>query len=641
MEPAREALYEVLRLREQKFRLAFDNAPMGMALVGADLRLLRVNKAICDALGYSEEELLNRSTIEISHPDDGAKDVELARQLFRGEIPSYKTEKRFISKDKKIVWMDITALVVRGRDGEVFYGLALVENITDRKKAEDALKESERRYRAFFELTSVGAGQLDPVSERYISVNDAFCTLTGYSREELLGMRFSDITHPDDLERDKNKIRSLIRGDIPYFDCEKRYIRADGSIVWARVNVTMVRDDYGKPLYTVWIVQDINECMGTEEALRKSEERYRSFVMNSSEAIWMFESEQPVDTSLPIDEQIALFFKYSYLAECNNTMAEMYGRLRPEELLGARLGDLLLPTELMNIATLRTFILNGYRINDLESLAVDKDGNQKYFMNNVVGITENGFLVRVWGMQRDITARKRADDQLRESQQQMRALAARIQSMREEERGSIAREIHDTLGQGLTSIKIDLSWIAKKLPEVADEIVQEKMVERFRSAVNLVDETLIAVKNLSAELRPRVLDTFGLSAAVEWQCGEFQKRTGIKSNCRLTESEIPLDPDKSIALYRILQETLTNVARHSQATEVIIELTVGDGHVCLNIKDNGCGVTEEQITSRGSLGMLGMHERANLLGGDIVVKGEPGKGTMVTARMPLNNKEKK
>ena len=641
MEPAREALYEVLRLSEQKFRLAFDNGPMGMALVGSDFRFRGANKAFCAALGYSEEELLNRSFLEISHPDDARKDAELAARLFRGEIPSYRIEKRYISRDKQIVWLDLTALVVRGRDGQALYGLGLVDNITERKKAEDALRESEKRYRAFFELTAVGAGQLDPVSGMYLSVNDAFCTLTGYSRDELLGMRFSDITHPEDLKRDQAKVKALIRGDLPYFDCEKRYIRSDGSIVWARVNVTMVRDEKGKPLYTVWIVQDITEFMGAQEALRKSEERYRSFVMNSSEAIWRFESDQPIDTTLPVDEQIALIFKYSYLSECNKTMAKMYGHVRPEEILGARLGELILPTEDKNLATLRKFIRDGYRLTDLETLAVDIDGNKKYFMNNVVGVVENGFVVRVWGMQHDITERKRAEDQLRDSRQQMRNLAARIQSLREEERASIAREIHDTLGQALTSIKIDLSWIAKKLPDDAEETVREKLMQRFRSALNLVEETLIAVKNLSAELRPRVLDTFGLSAAVEWQCCEFEKRTGIKSRCRLPESDALINSEISTALFRILQETLTNVARHSQATTVFIELTVADEHATLKIRDNGNGVTEEQITSRGSLGMLGMRERADLLGGEIVVKGEPGIGTSVTVRMPLNQKEAK
>src|SRR5262245_48673554 len=423
MEPAREALYEVLRLSEQKFRLAFDNGPMGIALVGSDYRIRRANKAFCAALGYSEEELQNHSILEISHPDDATRDAELAARLFRGEIPSYKIEKRYISSDKQIVWMDLTALVVRGRDGEALYGLGLVDNITERKKAEDALREGENRYRAFFELTAVGAGQLDPASGRYISVNDAFCTLTGYSREELLGMKFSDITHPEDLERDQAKIKELIRGDILYFDCEKRYIRSDGSIVWSRVNVTCVRGEKGNPHYTVWIVQDITEFMGAEEALRKSEERYRSFVMNSSEAIWRFESDRPIDTTLPVDEQIALIFKYSYLSECNKAMAKMYGHVRPEEILGARLGDLILPTEEKNLGNLRAFIHNGYRITDLESLAVDRDGNRKYFMNNVVGVVENGFVVRVWGVQHDITERKRADKELRDSQQQMRNLA--------------------------------------------------------------------------------------------------------------------------------------------------------------------------------------------------------------------------
>jgi len=641
MDPAREALYEVLRLSEQKFRLAFDNAPMGMALVGSDYRLQRVNKAFCDALGYSEEELLNRSFLEITHPDDVSKDSEMAKRLLSGEIPSYRIERRYISKDKHIVWLDLTALVVRGRDGEALYGLGLAENITERKKAEAALRESEKRYRAFFELTAVGTAQLDPVDGRFLSVNDAFCNLAGYARDELLKMKFYDISYDESREEDLRVFNALSRGDINYYDRIKRYRRADGSIIWVRANVTMVRDDHEKPLYAVGIAQDIDDCVLAGEALRKSEERYRSFMMNSSEAIWRFEAEQPVDTTLPIDEQIGLIFKNGYLAECNHTMAKMYGHLRAEEILGKRVSDLLPKAEAKNIAAVRAFILNGYRINDLESIVMDKDGNQKYFMNNVVGIVKDGFLLRTWGMMHDITERKRANDQLRDSRQQMRALAARIQSLREEERASIAREIHDSLGQGLTGIKIDLSWLAKKLPDVSDELVREKMTERFRAALNLVDETLVAVKNLSTEIRPRVLDTFGLSAAVEWQCCEFEKRTGIRSRCRLPASDVMLDPERSVALFRILQETLTNVARHSRATEVIIELTVADVYVTLNVQDNGCGVTEEQITSPDSLGMLGMRERVSLLGGEISLMGESGKGTMVTARMPLDYKEAK
>ena len=235
------------------FRLAFDQAPIGMAMVGLDFRVQQVNRALCAALGYDAHELLSHAFVDLIDPDDAARDVAFAERLVRGEIPRYTREHRFRTRDGRAVWLDLTALVVRGRQGEALYGLAMVEPLTDRRQA--------------------------------------------------------------------------------------------------------------------------------EEALRKGEERYRSFVANSSEGIWRFEAEQPIDTALPVDEQITLFYKYGYLAECNDTMARMYGFLRAEEIIGKPLGDLLLASDPVNIASARAFISHHYRLTDVESVEVDRDGGQRYFLN--------------------------------------------------------------------------------------------------------------------------------------------------------------------------------------------------------------------------------------------------------------------
>jgi PAS domain S-box-containing protein len=501
---------------------------------------------------------------------------------------------------------------------------------------EAALWESEERYRAFFELTAVGATHADPWTGRLIRVNGAYCRITGYSSDELLKMRISDITHPDDREADLAKFYALARGDIAVYESEKRYIRSDGELVWVIANVTMVRDEEGSPLHTIGMVQDITERRRAEEEIRQSEERYRSFVANSTEGIWRIESEKPIDTKLPLNEQMELIYQHAYLAECNDAMAKMYGYDSAAEILGTRMSNLMVIDDPVNIASAKAFIRNKYRLRNVESVEMDKDGGKKYFMNNLIGIVENGFLFGAWGIQQDITEIKTADQQLRHSRQQMRALAARQQSLREKERTDIAREIHDVLGQELTGLKIDVAWIKKKLPDADEERVKEKMEERLNATIELLDETLVNVKNLSASLRPRVLDTFGLSAAIEWQCQEFNRRTGIVCECQLPDDDVPLGLERSTALFRVFQETLTNVARHSQATKVEVELKIYESKVRLNVRDNGTGVTDEEIAAPTSLGLLGMRERIAQFGGDIMFKGNLGEGTSVIACIPLD-----
>lgn len=507
------------------------------------------------------------------------------------------------------------------------------------KEMEGALCESEQRYRAFFELTAAGAAQVDPSNGRFMRVNDAFCRITGYTREELLEMRADLVTVLEDREVDVEKFRALARGEIGVYENEKRYQRSDGQVVWVLSNVTLVRDTAGNPQDVIALVQDITERKRAEEEIRKSEERYHSFVINSTEAIWRIESAMPIDTSLPHNEQINLIYRHAYLAECNDAMARMYGFAKAAEILGAKIRNLMLTEDPVNIASVKAFIKNKYRLQNVESVEVDRHGGKKFFNNNVIGIVENGFLLGAWGIQQDISEIKTADAQLRHSRHQMRALAARLQSLREKERTEIAREIHDVLGQELTGLKIDVAWLKKRLPDACEERVKAKMEERLNATIELLDETLASVKNLSASLRPRVLDTFGLSAAIEWQCQEFNRRTGIVFDYDLPANEMPLDSERSTALFRIFQETLTNVTRHSQATRVDVRLASDERKVRLSVSDNGKGMADHEISSPESLGLLGMRERVAMFGGDIIFESNPGQGTTVIASLPLDDSE--
>jgi len=226
--------------------------------------------------------------------------------------------------------------------------------------------------------------------------------------------------------------------------------------------------------------------------------------------------------------------------------------------------------------------------------------------------------------------RRRAQEQLRESHEQLRALSVYLQHVREEERTRIAREVHDELGQALTSCKLDLSLLANKLPKNL-----APLKDKAKALSAHIDATIQTVRRIATELRPGILDHLGLIAALEWQANEFQTRTGIKCDVRTDLHEPVLTADLATAFFRIFQETLTNVIRHAGATHVMVHLKEAGGRIILEVKDNGRGISPEEITNPRSMGLLGMKERAALLGGSFKI-GLPsgGKGTLVTVSIP-------
>jgi signal transduction histidine kinase len=223
-------------------------------------------------------------------------------------------------------------------------------------------------------------------------------------------------------------------------------------------------------------------------------------------------------------------------------------------------------------------------------------------------------------------------ERLRESEDKLRRLAAHLISIREEERAHIAREIHDELGQVLTGIKMEVGWLAKRLKEPA-------LLEKTDSMSKLIDSTVQTVRKIATGLRPEMLDDMGLIAAVAWQAKDFQKRTGIRCRTKLPPESTKLDLDISTTAFRIFQEILTNVARHSRATRVDIDLSLDPEQLKLDVADNGVGILESDLHGRRSLGLLGMQERALLFGGDVAVNGSPGHGTRVSVTIPLRKSQ--
>lgn len=233
------------------------------------------------------------------------------------------------------------------------------------------------------------------------------------------------------------------------------------------------------------------------------------------------------------------------------------------------------------------------------------------------------------GTGHDITAQKQIEARLRQSHEQLRALSAHLQSVREQERTRIAREIHDELGQVLAGLKMDATWLYNNLPG------NVKARARLQTMLTLIDSTVQTVRQLITDLRPGILDDLGLAAAVEWQLQEFQAHTGLQCELTALVEDIDLAPDGATAVFRIFQETLTNIVRHAQATQVKVQLGADAGWLWLQVQDDGRGITEAELSGSKSFGLLGMRERVALLDGSISIDGAPGQGTTVLVKVPL------
>jgi PAS domain S-box-containing protein len=526
--------------------------------------------------------------------------------------------------DGEVRWIWVRGRSMQDESGRPLRAFGTVLDITDRKRADDALRESETRFRSVLDSSRDLIYRLNLQTGSYEFVSRSAETLTGYTPEELMAMSHESSlasVHPDDLPVLREFMRHTEIADSG--EVEYRWRRKSGEYVWVSNHTSTVKDSEGRPLYRNGSIRDISKRKRAEETQQKTEER------------------------LLFASRAAKFGTYTYdfdsgEGDWSPEFKALVG-LRPEDVIP--LDDLKLPTFLYP-EDRPSFLAAMTWANDPRSDGLFEMDFRIVWPDNslrwlrVCGRTEFAGKAdqrRPWraaGAVLDITERKLAEERLRRSEEQLRALTARLQTTTELERVRIARELHDQLGQTLTTMKMDLDWIV--MQHKAEE---GSWVKTVQAASRQIDDTIGLVRRIATDLRPEMLYTLGLAAAIEGHVAEFQRRTGITCVASAPENLLGISDNQRIAIFRIFQESLANIARHAYANKVVIQLEQEQDFATLVIQDDGIGFDLNLLEHTQSLGIRGMRERALLAGAQFRLQSAPGSGTTVTLQIPLSESD--
>ncbi|MDP8208467.1 MAG: PAS domain S-box protein [Candidatus Electryonea clarkiae] len=605
----RKLAEEALSESEEKYHMLVENAPSVLWKTNENGISSLISSNIKEVYGYTPEEIYKEDHIGWFagiHQDDLTKVKENFQALF-DQGKKFEVEYRIKRKDGKWIWAHDVAKFVSEENGER-YAYGVFTDITERKRAEEQLRKERDFSKSLIDTAQTIILALDPRG-RIVSFNPYMENISGYRLEEVQGKDWFESFLPG---RDHDRIRDIFKKSVNNIQTHgnvNSIITKDGrelEIEWYDKTLVSVEGDTIGVLATG---QDITERKLVEEALWANEEKYRGLFDESVAAVYVFDTEK------------------NFL-DTNQSGLDLLGYPR-DELLKLSIPDVDADTEVVLPAHQK--LLGGDRLVDYEHKLIRKDGTIITVLNNSKSLTDSdGNVVGMQSTLIDITKRKLAEEEAEKSRKQLRELTSHLQDVRENERTILAREIHDELGQVLTALSMDLSWIFDQLPEE-----QKSIKDKTKSMEELVDSTVQIVKRISSELRPGLLDDIGLSAAMEWQLEEFKKRTGIPFKLRLTHEEAEIDNQLSTVIFRIFQESLTNIMRHANATQVKVDLSVEDESILLKVDDNGKGITSQQITDPKSFGLLGIRERVDSFNGQMKINGIPDNGTTLTVDIPL------
>ena len=490
----------------------------------------------------------------------------------------------------------------------------LRREIAERRRAEDALRYSEERLRLVIDTvpalihTGLPDGSLDYFNQRWLEY-------VGLSLDDLLGWKWTAAIHPDDVVAMVDGWRAARARGEP-FEHESRVRRADGEYRWMFHRDVPLRDERGNIVKWYASSIDIEDRKRAEEALRRSEDQLRLVIDTIPVMAWSLRPDGVVDF---LNQR---WMDYAGLS-LEQYVQDPAGPIHPEDV-----------PRVFEKWRAQMAIGEGY---EDEMRLRRADGIYRWFIVRTEPLRdEQGNIVKWYGVSIDIEDRKRAEEQLKATSEQLRSLSARLQSAREEESKRIAREIHDELGGALTTWKWDLEEIRDTISEPLNPLQVAALRTKIEVMTKLTETTLDTVRKLASELRPMALE-LGLLEGLEWQVLQFENRTGVEVRLESSVEKVDLDNGQATAVFRILQEALTNIQRHAQATKVTIRVNQDSGQFFLEIQDNGRGFTKGQEFDRQSLGLVGMRERAHLAGAEINIESAAGKGTRITVQVPLSN----
>jgi len=478
-------------------------------------------------------------------------------------------------------------------------------NEEDRRRFEDIVKTNEALLRLFIKHTPAAIAMFD-TDMRYLQVSDRFLTDYDIEGQDIIGKSHYDV-FPNIPIQWREAHRRILTGAVERCE-EETYIAGDGSTGWLQWESLPWRKVDGEIGGLILFTQVITARKRAEEALRASEERFAKIFHLSPFRMGI----------LRIRDGVILEVNDTWIRETEYSRAEVINQ--PIFKFLTSMDDSL-------VEKIRQLLKTPKPVVDMEIRFTTKLGREVIANTSAVMFDLDCEPCYLW-VANDITKRKHAEEALR-------ALSARIRSTREEEGTRIAREIHDELGSVLTGLKWDLEKIDNTLDSSTDCSHISEIRERISGMTGLIETTINTVRRIASELRPSVLDDLGLVAAIEWQIEQFQSRSGLTCHWTNNASEVQLSRERATAVFRILQEILTNVLRHARATNLYVKLRRSKQFFELEVKDDGRGITESQLMNTQSLGLLGMKERALLVGGEVRITGKEGGGTTVVVRVPL------
>jgi PAS domain S-box-containing protein len=597
-------IQEALSESEEKYRSLVDSTGDSIYLMDRDCRYLFMNKKHLSRFGLALDKVIGRSYGEFHSKEETTEFAGKVKGVLEtGESLSYEYR-----SERDGGYYIRTLSPVKAADGEIIAVTVDSKDITERKQAEEALIKYEQDKALILDTMSEHVVYRD-TKMRVLWANRAAGESVGLAPEQLVGRYCYEIWH----QRSKPCVVCPAKETLKTGQQEEMEVTTpDGRIWWIRTYP--IRDANGDITKIANVTQEITDRKRAEEAVKESEAQKKAIL----------------DASI---NRIRLVDKDMKIIWANKTTTRELN-IAPEDLIGYPCYRIFFDRntpcdECPSKKALETGQIEHAVVHQPYSKGIE---GESYWDNHSVPIkNESGDIVNLIQITRNITKQVLAEKRLKSSQEELRNLADHLQAVREGERTTIAREIHDELGQALTALKMDISWIGKKLPKD-----QESLLEKARSISTLTDMTIKAVKRISTELRPGLLDDLGLLAAIEWQVEEFQDRTGLTCKFVIDPEDIAVDEKRSTVIFRILQEALTNVARHAQATRVTVSFKEKAHKWVLRIRDNGKGITEKQISDPQSFGLMGMRERVRMWGGEVKIKGVPDKGTTLTVSIPVD-----